>query len=97
MAETASVMEKVVDETLLDAIDFYIDERDKLLRTTYMLAYRYSQSAQVCFSPLLLATNCLTQRSAKKNGISSGRSSGYGAPREWRVDPSTVVAKRHSG
>ena len=48
MAEAASVMEGVVDDTLLDAINLYIDEKDKLLRSTYMMAYRYSQSAQVC-------------------------------------------------
>jgi len=46
MAETASVMETVVDDTLLDAISFYIDEKDKLLRSTYMMAYQYSRSAQ---------------------------------------------------
>jgi len=46
MGETATVMEKVVDGTLWDAINFYVGKEDKLLRNTYMMAHRYSQSAQ---------------------------------------------------
>ena len=70
MAETASVMEKVVDDSLLDAISFYIDEKDKLLRSTYMMAYRYSQSAQVCphlcFSVRFAPSNA-TQRKEERD------------------------------
>jgi len=46
MAEAACEMERVVDDTLFDAITFYIDEKDKLLHMTYMMAYRYSRLAQ---------------------------------------------------
>ncbi|KAK3349278.1 hypothetical protein B0T25DRAFT_569930 [Lasiosphaeria hispida] len=46
MNESGGMLEKFVDDTLLDAIRFYIDEKDTLLHNTYTMAYRYAQSAE---------------------------------------------------
>ena len=47
MKEAAQTLATFVDKTMGSAICFYIDETDKLMRDTFMMAYRQSKFAQV--------------------------------------------------
>lgn len=47
MAEAGRTVALFVDTTLDDQLAFYIDESDKLMRDTYMMALRYSRIAEV--------------------------------------------------
>lgn len=70
MREAGRKLAQFVDSTLEDALCFYIDDSDKLLRNTYSMAYRYSQFAEVWSPPTvaLSANNprTLTSPSQKK-------------------------------
>jgi len=47
MEEAGKTLIRFADKTLGASICYYIDETDKLLRNTYMMAYRYSRFAEV--------------------------------------------------
>lgn len=47
MAEAGKTLAVFVDATINDQIGYYIDESDKLMRGTYMMAFRYSRIAEV--------------------------------------------------
>ncbi|KAK4449695.1 hypothetical protein QBC34DRAFT_298813 [Podospora aff. communis PSN243] len=43
MEKTGATMKKVVEDSILDSINFYIRGKDTLLRKTYLMAYQYSE------------------------------------------------------
>jgi hypothetical protein len=47
MKQAGRTLANFIDRTLGDQICYYIDESDGLLRKTYMMAYRYSNFANV--------------------------------------------------
>jgi len=55
MTEAGRMMERVVDNSLLDAILSYVDKEDTLLHKTYMMAYGHSRTAEVCLHVFGLA------------------------------------------
>ncbi|KAK3325012.1 hypothetical protein B0H66DRAFT_470400 [Apodospora peruviana] len=46
MREAGRTLAQFVDRSLGDAVCFYVDESDRLLRNTYLMAYRYSLFAE---------------------------------------------------
>lgn len=49
VTEAGRTLVNFADKTLGTSICYYIDETDKLLRNTYLMAYRYSQYAEVIY------------------------------------------------
>jgi hypothetical protein len=47
MREASKTLARHVDESIAEALRFYITESDNLLRQTYIMAYNYSQNAEV--------------------------------------------------
>lgn len=104
MAETGKALAQTVDLTTNDQLNFYIDESDKLMRNTYVMASRYSLIAEVrmcipfccgcCRSTGLGPRYLLTLTSVRKKDSFSGLYSDSGARLAWNLDQNEFVARR---
>jgi hypothetical protein len=72
MKEASRVLARFVDRTLSSSIFFYVDETDKLLRDTYMMAYRQSKIAEVWPRPDAVAATCISLTKPRYSGRRSG-------------------------